>query len=163
MLFVDTFQVVTNMGKVNMNKRSLDRVKQRIRRPCKSRVFCKKKDVNKAVNNIVNMDITNTNNNITTTTNNTRWLLIFKRNSCFYKKIENIESSFTFNVNTTTGYRLIDLEVLSNVFKRVICPECQGQGMTLVEKEKKKHGLSSCLCLECLCGYSLDFYTSRKC
>ena len=54
------------------------------------------------------------------------------------------------------------MELLSNIFQGLCCPECQQQNMSLSENTTKKKGLSSMLVLNCACGYLNEFYTSRN-
>ena len=61
-----------------------------------------------------------------------------------------------------TGYRIIDIELLSFVFSLLHCPKCSGNTVELHGKFSKKKGFASYLCIECKsCDYSYKFYTSR--
>ena len=76
------------------------------------------------------------------------------------KKIQNIEvTSTSDNKERITGYRLVDMEILSFVFSALGCPECCKCELNLGETFLKKKGLASCLLTRKNCGYSKDFYT----
>ena len=63
-----------------------------------------------------------------------------------------------------TGYRFIDIEILSEVFQQVVCKEC-GESSSLVLEDKKfeRKGCASHLRLRCEeCGWVFSFYSSKK-
>ena len=78
------------------------------------------------------------------------------------KKIENIQVASTpANKEQITGYRLVDMEILSFIFNELGCPECCKCELYFGETFFKKKGLASCLLLTCKnCCYSKEFYTS---
>ena len=61
-----------------------------------------------------------------------------------------------------SGYRLIDMEILINVFKELVYPSCNIENLLLEENTCAKKGLSAKLVLKCSCGYEKDFYTSGE-
>ena len=62
-----------------------------------------------------------------------------------------------------TGYRIIDLEVLAEVFDSMSCPECVTTTLSLNEMESDQKGLCSNLYLNCItCGFKKHFTTSKK-
>ena len=63
-----------------------------------------------------------------------------------------------------TGFRLVDMDILSCVIAELPCPDCIINSLTLTESNGKK-GFSSELSLQCsgLCGYKRDFHTSAMC
>ena len=62
-----------------------------------------------------------------------------------------------------TGYRLMDMEILANVFSLICCQECGEQNIQLSEISFRRHGCASCLRLLCLsCGWNHCFYSSKK-
>ena len=142
-----------------------DRVKFSTKRHKKRKGFCGRKvvesenrliNVNTSVNSdssIVNSESLNVNNESTNLSN---------ESTASEKKIQNIAVTSTpDNKERITGYRLVDMEILSFVFSALGCPECCKCELNLGETFLKKKGLASCLLLTCKnCGYSKDFYTS---
>ena len=62
-----------------------------------------------------------------------------------------------------TGFRLVDLEILSNIFSLLPCPECHQSTITLMENNQNKHGFASQLKVFCEnCGWKEEFFTSGK-
>ena len=63
-----------------------------------------------------------------------------------------------------SGYRLIDMSILSNVFQILCCPECHGTNCLLLnEVNEKKKGLARYVQLSCsICLYSYSFYTPKQ-
>ena len=65
--------------------------------------------------------------------------------------------------HTETGYRLMDMEVLSNVIKLLGCPECHSLSLKLKDDLSTKNGFANHLTLDCQeCCWSYDFFTSKK-
>ena len=62
-----------------------------------------------------------------------------------------------------TGYRLIDVEILSELMGVLCCPECKTCGLKLHENFAAKKGFASNLQLKCECGFQKQFYTSKTC
>lgn len=52
-----------------------------------------------------------------------------------------------------TGYRFMDVEILSDLIKTLCCPICWKEGMRLHEKLCEKQGFASLLYVYCACGY----------
>jgi hypothetical protein len=81
------------------------------------------------------------------------------------RKINVIESpNATKESLHATGYRFIDIEILSEVFQQVLCKEC-GESSSLVLEDKKieRKGCASHLRLRCEeCGWVYKFYSSKK-
>ena len=62
-----------------------------------------------------------------------------------------------------SGYKVIDMKILSNVFSMLLCPIYQCETLVLHEDSSKKHGLCSSLYLKCMkWEYKNDFLTSEK-
>ena len=62
-----------------------------------------------------------------------------------------------------TGYRLMDMEILANVFSLICCQECGEQNIQLSEISFRRHGCASCLRLLCLsCGWESLFLLVKK-
>ena len=62
-----------------------------------------------------------------------------------------------------TGYRLIDMELLSELFQQMPCIECGKSCLILEENPRERHGCASHLRLRCdECGWVYTFYTSKK-
>eukprot|EP00111_Clytia_hemisphaerica_P007363 TCONS_00021402-protein len=60
-----------------------------------------------------------------------------------------------------TGYRLIDVEILSQTLKALSCPECKCEHFMLHERFAEK-GVSSALYMKCeVCDYEKEFNTSK--
>ena len=84
--------------------------------------------------------------------------------SVSYRKIIPIEvSTPKKNYSNIYGNRIIDVEILSDIFQLLCCPTCHLPQLKLGENISKKKGLASLLYLECVCGYSSEFYTSKTC
>lgn len=62
-----------------------------------------------------------------------------------------------------TGYRILDVEIISELFNELYCPACKLEHLKLHEKLIEKKGLSSLLFVYCCCGYEREFRTSRQC
>ena len=79
-----------------------------------------------------------------------------------HSKIINIEHrTETKNDDELTGYRIIDIGILSSVFAIVSCPECSCIGLRLTQKKKNKVWHSACAC-NAGCGCEKEFWTSPK-
>ncbi len=64
---------------------------------------------------------------------------------------------------TPTGFRFMDLEVLSTVISLLACPECCHIALMLLEIPSKRKGCASFLHLECKqCSWKNVFHTSGK-
>ena len=62
-----------------------------------------------------------------------------------------------------TGFRLVDLEILSNIVSLLPCPECHQSTITLMENNQNRHGFASQLKVFCEnCGWEEEFFTSGK-
>ena len=98
------------------------------------------------------MDITDIQNGNTSTPNTSK--------SASFQKVEHIQSPR--KDNSLSGYRLIDLNILSQIFNVLSCPTCESGSLELHEDSNKKHGLSN-LFLKCSkCEYRSDFFTSSQ-
>ena len=73
------------------------------------------------------------------------------------QKVENINNAKADVLSNTSGYRVMDLEILSGVIRGLKCPNsntgCDGELLK---------GLAYELAIECQCGYSSQFYTSQS-
>ena len=77
-------------------------------------------------------------------------------------KLIDIPSSSTNKEQPITGNRIIDMEILSEVFSTLNCPSCNNSELQLCELFENKMGLSSNLKLACSCGFIKTFFTSKK-
>ena len=62
----------------------------------------------------------------------------------------------------TTGYRYMDMEILSSIFSTLLCPECSLDNLELIEINFQEKGAASALTLICNCGYEKQLYTSPR-
>ena len=65
--------------------------------------------------------------------------------------------------NKPTGYRFVDMDIMTNLFSVIACPKCYCSILTLIEN--KKQGLAFQLQLVCSkfdCNWSHEFWTSKK-
>ena len=67
-------------------------------------------------------------------------------------------------VSKLTGFRFLDLEILSAVVSSLCCySTCNQASLSLSENFSRKKGLASAMVIECsLCYYNNDFYTSKR-
>ena len=74
------------------------------------------------------------------------------------------KSSDKQSVNTSvSGYRLIDLEILSELLSSLRCNECNNFSITLIENRFQRKGCASNLNIFCgECGWNNEFFTSKK-
>ena len=80
--------------------------------------------------------------------------------SASFQKLENMKSPVK---EKFSGYRIIDMKILWNVFSMLLCLLSQCETLVLHEDSSKKYGLYSSLYLKCMkCGYKNDFFTSEK-
>lgn len=77
-------------------------------------------------------------------------------------KIDDIDESGT--PEDLSGYRLMDISVLGDVFTSLACPECCTiNSLHLHDINEKKKGLARFLILKCVtCPYEKQFYSSKK-
>ena len=64
-----------------------------------------------------------------------------------------------------SGYRLRDLNILSQIFNVLLCPtcECDPLSLEIQIESNKKHRLSNLSFLKCYkCEYRNNFFTSSK-
>jgi len=62
-----------------------------------------------------------------------------------------------------TGNRIMDMEILSNVFASLNCPNCSAGELKLRESYNNKKGLASLLQIACSsCDFEKQFYTSKE-
>eukprot|EP00795_Rhopilema_esculentum_P007254 gene7254-12939_t len=63
---------------------------------------------------------------------------------------------------TETGYRLIDMELISQAFKVLACPECLSCSLEVKDNHRAKNGFANKLSLTCQeCFWSYEFFTSK--
>ena len=60
-----------------------------------------------------------------------------------------------------TGYRMVDMDILFNVFKHLQYRLCNHENIKLSECHAKKKGLVSLLCIQCSCGFYHEFYSPQ--
>jgi len=79
------------------------------------------------------------------------------------KKVDVIDSITPRKLSHITGYRMMDMELLSEVFGTLCCPSCFFDSLTLVENHAKKQGICSALSIKCSrCNFQKDFLSSKK-
>lgn len=83
------------------------------------------------------------------------------------QKIEEIlmkDNDELLSENIISGFRLVDMNILSSVLTFLACPQCLStRCLFLHETESKRKGLSSYLQIECIeCKFKHGFYTSPK-
>ena len=62
-----------------------------------------------------------------------------------------------------TGYRLMDIELLDELFKQMPCPECHKSPLLLEDNPKERYGCALHLRIHCSqCDSAYTFYTSKK-
>ena len=64
----------------------------------------------------------------------------------------------------STGFRVIDISILRQIFEVLLCPLCMSKVM-LTEDASSKKGLAACLQIYCTkdqCTFSKSFYTSNE-
>ena len=60
-----------------------------------------------------------------------------------------------------TGYRFVDVEILSDIITLLCCPNCERSGLTLHENFSKMKGFSTLLLIKCDFGFEKEFYLSQ--
>jgi hypothetical protein len=81
-------------------------------------------------------------------------------------KIQPIVSETPKEKDKVSGYRMMDMHVLANVFSAVLCPDCQNPSLSLTDRLSCKKGMASLLILQCnrfSCDFKKEFYTSNCC
>ena len=76
------------------------------------------------------------------------------------RKLQSIQEQST----QATGYRFMDMDILSGIFKMLICPECMSNECLMLEDDlSKKNGCANHLKLVCQeCYWHHTFYTSNQ-
>jgi len=86
-----------------------------------------------------------------------------KRRSSSSSKIEQLDFPTPTENDKISGYRLIDMHLLSNVIHLLHCPQCETPTLSLGDHITKKQGLASLLYVRCTkCDFVNDFYTSQS-
>ena len=129
-----------------MAKPKADRVKYSTRIHGKRKVFCVKKDAADFV--VDDVDVNNIQDGSPC------------NSSISSQKLEHFEALTPKKGDYITGYRIIDTEILANVFEAMNCPSCSKPGIKLSEHIDKRKGLASLLFVSCTCGYQYEFRTS---
>ena len=86
--------------------------------------------------------------------------------SISHAKVLNIDSSTPLKQKgkvKVSGYRFMDVEILSVVFESLCCPDCKTSRLTLKENIIQKKGLAILFQVTCKCGYKKEFYNSKYC
>lgn len=68
-------------------------------------------------------------------------------------------------LETTQGFRLIDISILASVFSSFWCPVCKHGRVVMEEDQQAKMGFASLLVLKCTakkCSFLQRFYTSSR-
>ena len=64
---------------------------------------------------------------------------------------------------TATGYRLLDVEILAEVFGKLPCPECMNTSLKLYDEIGIKTGCANLLVIVCdSCQWFHSFFTSKE-
>ena len=73
-------------------------------------------------------------------------------------------TSASSKTNTPSGYRMIDVSILANIFQLVCCPGCKDdKSLRLSDIGSEKKGLARLMQIECSsCLYKKTFYTSKQ-
>ena len=68
------------------------------------------------------------------------------------------------DVDNNNGYRLINMEMLANLFSPLTCPNChESDCLQMEEDADKKKGLGTFISIKCCyCDYQNDTYTSKS-
>lgn len=78
------------------------------------------------------------------------------------KKVQSKTIATPIKNKSLTGYRIIDLEILADVFNVMVCPSCEENCLSFTENAIRKMGLSDSLRLKCSkCDFSYEFSTSK--
>lgn len=79
-------------------------------------------------------------------------------------KVIDIEHQQQTNSDALSGYRLIDVSILADVFYQLSCPECFAtNSIKLEDVNERKKGLVRFMRLNCeYCPYTNDFFTSKE-
>ena len=77
--------------------------------------------------------------------------LEYKATVSYSKVVEMTTSTPSKRDKQICGYRLMDVEILSNVFADMLCPGCSQMSLKLSEVFSKKNRLASTLALCCVC------------
>ena len=121
--------------------------------------------VNNSVNNSVNTELEATIIELEEAESSSGNIDSVNKQSCSSatsSKIETFEASTPKEKNGISGYRIVDTEILSNVFSVLLCPICTSNELFLGERATKKQGVASCLYVKCSnCSYTNQFYSSK--
>jgi hypothetical protein len=136
------------------------KVKQCTRRYNKRRGFTGTKRYELVVNNIVNSGNSSIDTPPSVVVTGSKNANI---NTVSYRKIETVTPSQPRQLLDikVTGYRIIDSELLAKVISQLLCPECKNP-VSLTENKALRKGLASNLLIACVCGFDLNFETSKK-
>ena len=88
-----------------------------------------------------------------------------QNNSASARKIGNKNTQkVSVEAAAVTGYRFVDMEMLSNVFQRMVCKECGDSAcLELEDNPHEQKGSASHLRVRCeACGWVYTLYTSKK-
>ena len=119
-----------------------------------------KSNVNIVKNELENIHTTSVNMNTTYIQNGNTSSPNTSKSACF-QKVEHIQSPQ--KENSLSEYRLIDLNILSQIFNVLLCSTCESDSLELNKDSNKKHGFSNLLFLRCSkCKYRNYFFPSSK-
>ena len=62
-----------------------------------------------------------------------------------------------------SGYRFVDIDILSSIFESLCCPECKTAGIKLHENFNMRKGFAVMFNVSCTCGHIKEFYSSKTC
>lgn len=87
-----------------------------------------------------------------------------KRTPVSFSKVQHIQTDTPKQADPRiTGYRIVDVELLSDVIEILCCPTCKMSTLRLHENFSKKKGLASILALKCEnCNFEKEFSSSRQ-
>ena len=78
-----------------------------------------------------------------------------------HKKVKNVRKLST--KRKLDGYRLVDMDIFSNIINCLACPKCFDNNMVVEENYEKKKGLASFIQISCNnCEFSKESYTSKN-
>lgn len=78
------------------------------------------------------------------------------------KKVKTIKKVSVCEIRESPkGFRLLDLTILQDILSLLLCPDCAESSLYMYEKDERKKGLSSCLCLHC--GFEKRVFYFKNC
>ena len=141
-----------------------DRLKISTKRPKKRRGFCKSVNIDDDSSNNVEENSSNSvQNKLLLPAESEVDVYVIQEATISSGKVEEIPVNDINDSKSVCGYRFMDLDILSAVFKGLKCHtnECESD-LVLSENSKNKKGLANELVIGCDCRYNSSFYTFSK-